>query len=484
MKINEIFYSIQGEGPQSGKPTIFIRTQGCNMQPKCNFCFGIGENRIPIVYDIKNNKQKKITEVVIGDEIATLDDKPTHRIIKTQIKNVIKTKRKGFYRIQINNRNIYNVTPEHPFFTKRGIVKCKDLKVEDKIISTSNDNIASLVMLEKLNNLKVRGLEKNEISAINCHIDMYTKTLTNNKKENNVNYIKNYNKRNFENLKLCLKHYLFSTCLSCNKNSKLVVHHIDSNHKNDSYDNITMLCPSCHNRIHRRGENFWLNRRKDNKHVTVKKDMYKIVNKIKYIDDEELEFINFTCGPNNTFLIDNMWVHNCDSAYSWNEGKEMSNEEIYNEINKYNCSDIVFTGGEPTVQLKEIEEFEKYCWITKNLFLRISIETNGLIYDDFLYEIKPIMISPKKQNYDLKILKRLCLLPNTYFKFVYDKDLWFEKIISELGLAVKNIYIMPEGKTKLEQEKNMEEVIEYCKEKGYNFCPRIHILVWNTRRAV
>ena len=36
MKINEIFYSIQGEGRWSGLPNIFIRTTGCNL--RCNFC--------------------------------------------------------------------------------------------------------------------------------------------------------------------------------------------------------------------------------------------------------------------------------------------------------------------------------------------------------------------------------------------------------------------------------------------------------------
>jgi len=36
MRINEIFYSIQGEGRYAGLPTIFIRTQGCNLQ--CPYC--------------------------------------------------------------------------------------------------------------------------------------------------------------------------------------------------------------------------------------------------------------------------------------------------------------------------------------------------------------------------------------------------------------------------------------------------------------
>jgi len=36
MKINEIFYSIQGEGRWTGLPNIFIRVTGCNL--RCSFC--------------------------------------------------------------------------------------------------------------------------------------------------------------------------------------------------------------------------------------------------------------------------------------------------------------------------------------------------------------------------------------------------------------------------------------------------------------
>ena len=35
-KINEIFYSLQGEGYHTGAPAVFIRFSGCNL--KCSFC--------------------------------------------------------------------------------------------------------------------------------------------------------------------------------------------------------------------------------------------------------------------------------------------------------------------------------------------------------------------------------------------------------------------------------------------------------------
>lgn len=55
MKINEIFYSIQGEGIQSGLPTVFIRLTGCNL--RCSYC--------DTKYAYTKGKQFSIDEIIL-----------------------------------------------------------------------------------------------------------------------------------------------------------------------------------------------------------------------------------------------------------------------------------------------------------------------------------------------------------------------------------------------------------------------------------
>jgi len=38
VRVNEVFYSIQGEGVNQGLPTVFVRLQGCNLHPGCTYC--------------------------------------------------------------------------------------------------------------------------------------------------------------------------------------------------------------------------------------------------------------------------------------------------------------------------------------------------------------------------------------------------------------------------------------------------------------
>ncbi len=71
MQVNEIFKSIQGEGPNFGKPAIFLRTAQCNL--KCTWC------DTKYTWDWKNyDFSKEVKEMTIDevkDAIAELEIK-------------------------------------------------------------------------------------------------------------------------------------------------------------------------------------------------------------------------------------------------------------------------------------------------------------------------------------------------------------------------------------------------------------------------
>ena len=56
MRVNEIFYSLQGEGFNTGTPAVFIRFSGCNLQ--CPFC------------DTQHQDGKEMTEGDIIEEVS------------------------------------------------------------------------------------------------------------------------------------------------------------------------------------------------------------------------------------------------------------------------------------------------------------------------------------------------------------------------------------------------------------------------------
>jgi len=174
----------------------------------------------------------------------------------------------------------------------------------------------------------------------------------------------------------------------------------------------------------------------------------------------------------------------CDTPYALErkQGKESGIEEILKEIKSYDCQNLVLTGGEPMIQqgmlkdlLSEMDDFF------------IEIETNGCFASEIDQYIDQYNCSPKlphsgNKEYELKILPS----DKVWYKFVIDNDEEYQstlKYIEAYKLPKERIQMMPQGRTKRELEEKSPWLIEKCKQDGYIFCPRLHIMIWDDERA-
>lgn len=202
----------------------------------------------------------------------------------------------------------------------------------------------------------------------------------------------------------------------------------------------------------------------------------------------------------------------CDTAYTWNwlgsnfkhpekynkneEILDLSVIEIANRLAEYRTKRLIITGGEPMLQQKELIELLK---ILKNNAWKIEIETNGTIVPTsiLLDLVDQINCSPKFSNSGSdnplhkrivpKALRKLTECDKTNFKLVICELEDIENVpwlIKSYGIDPSRIYLMPEGKTRITQELRQEDIRALCRKYGFNFTPRLHILLFDNRRGV
>ena len=107
MDINEIFYSIQGEGSWTGIPNIFIRTTGCNL--RCSYC-----DTKYAYYEKKNMTINEIIDVISKYKCKNICITGGEPLLQKETINLIDTLIKNNYKIcletngSIDIKNISN----------------------------------------------------------------------------------------------------------------------------------------------------------------------------------------------------------------------------------------------------------------------------------------------------------------------------------------------------------------------------------------
>lgn len=212
----------------------------------------------------------------------------------------------------------------------------------------------------------------------------------------------------------------------------------------------------------------------------------------------------------------------CDTPYTW-----LPSATTADDVNRYTPSMLVdeimqypvhnhwvLTGWEPLLQgdkfIPVCEEYKKRT----GEYPYVEFETNGTVIPSEALQpyVGHYNVSLKLENsnatektgyhkdeyeYNWNTEKRRVIEkpvqwftaePKAYFKFVIDRNL---EVLEEVkGLQKRfnipntKVWLMPEGNSEEDIRASSCDIVEVCKEEGYRFSTRLHILLWGFRRWV
>lgn len=160
MIVNEIFYSIDGEGIRTGELAVFIRLAGCNLN--CSYC----DTR----YAIKRNLGTKMTINEILDEVKKYNCRNItltggEPLIHSQVKELITELINNNYKVNIETNGAVDITSY--------LEKCL-ITMDYKLPSSNMEKYMKLDNLEKLTDNDVLKFVTEE-----SDFDVIKKVLTN-----------------------------------------------------------------------------------------------------------------------------------------------------------------------------------------------------------------------------------------------------------------------------------------------------------------
>jgi 7-carboxy-7-deazaguanine synthase len=192
--------------------------------------------------------------------------------------------------------------------------------------------------------------------------------------------------------------------------------------------------------------------------------------------------------------------YGCDSFVSWSVKNRLTYDQIFQLLDDSSFishlrknSILKLTGGEPLIQQKNLLEFiaafsEKYRFIP-----RIDFETNATIMPDPSWQLdyyatfttSPKLASngdPENKRYIPDVLSWHAR-NGSGFKFVITKpeDLIEveEKYVNRFDIKRNRIWLMPCCGSRVEHVEVAPMVAELCKKNGYQFSPRLQLIIWD-----
>ena len=193
----------------------------------------------------------------------------------------------------------------------------------------------------------------------------------------------------------------------------------------------------------------------------------------------------------------------CDTPYtSWEpeEGETLGAAAIVARVKQFRGKHVVLTGGEPMIA----PDIAEVAQSLSAAGYHVTIETAATVWQQVSCDLASI--SPKltnstpwlrdggrwaesheKNRINVDAIKRFIALGDHQLKFVVHRpdDLAeIDDLIAELDTVdPSNVLLMPEGVTKEELDARAGWIVDLCKERGFRFCPRLHIALFGHTRG-
>lgn len=195
----------------------------------------------------------------------------------------------------------------------------------------------------------------------------------------------------------------------------------------------------------------------------------------------------------------------CDTPYaSWHpEGVEMSEDEIIAAVTEHPTRFVVITGGEPMIA-KGIRALAERL---REAGKHITIETAATVMpDDVACDLASL--SPKLENSTPDgalagaawrerheatrrrpdVVAAWCEAYDFQLKFVVSSAAelsQIERLLDAAGVrpSPEKVLLMPEGRTLEELHRLNPQVVDWCKERGWRYCSRLHIDLFGNKRG-
>lgn len=198
----------------------------------------------------------------------------------------------------------------------------------------------------------------------------------------------------------------------------------------------------------------------------------------------------------------NLRCHWCDTPYtSWEpKGESLTPSQVVESLARFPTTFAVLTGGEPMIA----PGVEELTILLRERGYHLTIETAGTVWKNVVCDLASV--SPKLKNstpitreggrwahmhdearINLNVIRQFMACDDYQLKFVVDAPddiVEIEELMHCLDHPDRScVLLMPQGVSSEELTQRGRWLAEVCKDRGFRYCPRLHIMMYGNTRG-